>query len=81
MSSYNGWHNKETWLINVWLGDYFTELQEESSTVINADFIEQEIDQLLENLPLDFSDLLSDLINCAVGEIDYHKIASHFGNE
>jgi len=81
MSSYNGWYNKKTWLVNVWLGDYFTELQEESGIVIDADFVEQEIDQYLENLSLEGSSLLSDLINCAVGEIDCREIASHFGNE
>ncbi|MDG2406727.1 MAG: hypothetical protein P8M25_17865 [Paracoccaceae bacterium] len=80
MSCYNGWHNKETWLVNVWLGDYFIGLQEQGDIVINANFIEREIDQHLENLSLD-AGLLSDLINCAVGEIDYHEIASHFGNE
>ena len=41
MSSYNGWYNKETWLVNVWLGGYFTELPEESGIVIDADFVEQ----------------------------------------
>jgi hypothetical protein len=80
MSCYNGWHNKETWLVNVWLGDYFIGLQEQGDIVINANFIEREIDQHLENLSLD-AGLLSDLINCAVGEIAYHEIASHFGNE
>ena len=40
MSCYNGWHNKETWLVNVWLGDYFTERQEQDDIVIDADFIE-----------------------------------------
>jgi hypothetical protein len=41
----------------------------------------QEIDQYLENLSLEGSSLLSDLSNCAVGEIDCREIASHFGNE
>ena len=81
MSGYNGWHNKETWLVNVWLGDHFTELQEQGDILIDADFIEQEIDQLLENVTLDSSSLVSDLLNCALYEINYWEIASHYKNE
>ena len=57
--AYNGWTNKETWLVNLWLGDMFT------------------VDQEAGN----FNGFVKDLLNCALGEIDYHEIAEHYDEE
>jgi len=80
--SYNGWKNKETWLVNLWLGDMFTEDQE-AGTEITADYIEQLVDEMASAL-LDGPDangFMTDLLNCALGEIDYHEIAEHYEEE
>ena len=80
--SYNGWSNKETWLVNLWLGDMFTEDQE-AGTEITADYIEQLVDEMASAL-LDGPDangFMTDLLNCALGEIDYHEVSEHFVEE
>jgi len=80
--AYNGWINKETWLVNLWLGDMFTEDQE-AGTEITADYIEQLVDEMASAL-LDGPDangFMTDLLNCALGEIDYHELAEHYDEE
>jgi hypothetical protein len=76
--SYNGWKNKETWLVNLWLGDWLTCEQEEGQE-ISAEYIESMVQDMLDNAKLD--GFLSDMMNCAIGEIDWHEIASHYQNE
>lgn len=83
--SYNGWSNKETWLVNLWLGDMFT-MDQEEGIEITADYIEEEVQNCLPNteeLIGPFMDLgfFNDLLNCALGEINYHEIAEHYKQE
>lgn len=82
--AYNGWTNKETWLVNLWLGDMFTEDQE-AGIEITADYIEQTVDDMVDQA-MDqeagtFNGFVKDLLNCALGEIDYHEIAEHYEEE
>ena len=80
--SYNGWSNKETWLVNLWLGDGLT-MDQEAGYEITADYIEQMVDEmasLLLDVP-DANGFMTDLLNCALGEIDYHELAEHFVEE
>ena len=58
-NTYNGWTNRETWLVNVWFGCGWLESDDVQST---REFMEEEIDQL-ESWPWikDFIDL--DAIN------------------
>lgn len=86
MADYNGWKNKETWLVNLWLGDYFASLQEDGEKITAA---------LIESVTLEFahdaygrdsgktveSGFLLDMLNCALGEIDYRELAAHYADE
>jgi hypothetical protein len=77
--SYNGWKNKETWLVNLWLGDSLT-MDQEAGCEINAAYIELMVDEMASAL-LDGPDangFMTDLLNCALCEIDYHELASHY---
>ena len=82
--AYNGWTNKETWLVNLWLGDMFT-VDQEAGTEITADYIEQTVDEMvsaaMDQEARDFNGFVTDLLNCALGEIDYHEIADHYDEE
>ena len=79
MSKYNGWKNKETWLVGVWLGDLITEDQEEGQT-IDAEYIENLVEMVVDECgPV--SGFCSDLFNCALFEIDYQEIAEHYKTE
>ena len=83
--SYNGWSNKETWLVNLWIGDSLT-MDQEAGHDITAAYIKQIVDEMAEDI-FRYSALLdgpvangfmTDLFNCALCEIDYHELASHY---
>lgn len=47
MSGYNGWTNRETWLVNLWFGDDLRELKQEG-TEIDARYAEECVWDTLE---------------------------------
>jgi hypothetical protein len=73
----NGWKNKETWLVNLWLGDTFTE-QAEDGQKITEGFIRETVDYLVDSTSHWCDPMVRDLLNCALGEIDYAEIAKHY---
>lgn len=73
--AYNGWKNKETWLVNLWLGDSLT-MDQEEGVEITAEYIETLVEVLVEEA--DHCGFIADLLNCALGEIDYNELAEHF---
>ncbi len=77
----NGWKNKETWLVNLWLGDYFAALQEDGET-ITADLIESVVEESFGDLSDKSveSGFLRDMLNCALSEIDYRELAAHYAD-
>jgi hypothetical protein len=80
-STYNGWTNKETWLVNLWIGDSLT-MDQEAGCEITAAYIEQVVDEMASALR-DGPDrgstaFMADLLNCALCEIDYDELASHY---
>jgi hypothetical protein len=76
MSDYNGWKNKETWLVNVWLGDMLAEYQEEGLT-IDAQYIQILVEELVDEFgPV--TGFCSDIFNCSLYEIDYRELAEHY---
>lgn len=79
--AYNGWKNKETWLVNVWLGDILA-LYEDEGVEVNEENIEELVDNILETeLNGMESGFIRDLLNCSLGEIDYRELASHYKQE
>ena len=81
MSGYNGWTNKETWLVNLWLGDHFVELSEEGQTITEA-FIRETVEEMcsVDGKSVE-GGFMADLLNCALGEINYFEIAQHYEPE
>ncbi len=75
--SYNGWTNKETWLVNLWLGDMFTEDQEEGIE-ISEDYIEDLVDNCVADSGVRGDSFVTDLLNCSLGEITYLAHAKHY---
>ena len=78
--AYNGWTNKETWLVNLWIGDSLT-MDQESGFEVTADYIEQLVDDMVSETMSSPNGLIADLLNCALGEIDYHELAEHYDEE
>jgi len=79
--SYNGWENKETWLVNVWLGDDLQAHKDEGEA-LTADYIEAIVDDMVAELEYDNGllerGLLSDLLNTVLGEINYWELEQHY---
>ena len=78
--TYNGWTNKETWLVNIWYGDdiwqFFAE--DDDCEDVSADEIEQHVRftaeecEALSQLP---AGLLSDFINMCWAEVNWEELA------
>ena len=68
--TYNGWSNRETWLINLWF-EFNTE--EELNDI--RSMLEEEIDELREKIPDYLVDLLG--LNFVDNEIDWDELVGH----
>jgi len=73
----NGWKNKETWLVNLWLGDSFVE-QAEDGQKITEGFIRETVEYLVDSTGHGCDPMVRDLLNCALSEIDYRELAKHY---
>lgn len=77
--SYNGWKNKETWLVNIWymdsMPDYFADGDtfhvEPGELEESVRYIAEE-SEALSRLP---AGLLSDFINTCWAEVDWYSLA------
>ena len=83
-TTYNGWKNKETWLVNIWymdsMPDYFSETGQfhvESNELEDAvKYISEEC-EALSQLP---AGLLSDFISTCWGAVDWYSLAGHLND-
>ena len=64
--SYNGWSNRETWLINVWFNP---------ESVEDVEFAKEQLEEAINNVP----DFLKDFINKDV--IDWDELKSYFEDD
>lgn len=79
--SYNGWTNKETWLVNIWymdeMPDYFSEIDQfevDPSELRDAiQYISEEC-EALSQLP---AGLLSDFIQTCWDDVNWNELADH----
>lgn len=77
--TYNGWANRETWLVNLWFGDYFTQVAEESGCALTAEEVEEMVRETVSfQLGEDMSSgFISDIIGGSLAHIDWQRIAEH----
>lgn len=76
-TKYNGWKNRETWLLNVWYGDFFSDSETGTwDAEAIRDFIEEEVfGEDCGNV----QGFVADLIDLSI--IDYYELAEHFEGE
>ena len=84
MADYNGWKNKETWLVNVWwmhtMPEYFTTMDQYH---VEPEDLEESVQSVvdeceaLSQLP---AGLLSDFISTCWSEVDWHSLADHLND-
>ena len=72
-TDYNGWTNRETWVINLWMGDYFQEIANDGEHLL-ADYIEETIWDMLDdaNVPGMFKDMID------LGVVNWQELADHY---
>lgn len=77
----DGWKNKETWLVNLWLGDSLA-LDYDALVNITPEYIEALVVHMSERaMCQNPSQLIIALLNNALSEIDYHELASHYNDD
>jgi hypothetical protein len=76
MTQFNGWTNKETWLVNLWLSEYFQQ-EIETGQEICTTHIKDTINNMLADAP-EMWGLFSDLIEMAIANVNCEEIASHY---
>lgn len=78
---YNGWTNYETWLVNMWFGDVFADMQNEGEDT-SADSLEAFVLEMLDSDgQLPETGFAADIMNAALREVDWDDLASHYEAE
>jgi hypothetical protein len=73
MTTYNGWTNRETWVINLHFGEYFQEVANDGQQLL-ADYMEGTLWEMLAeaNIPPVFLDLID------LGVVNWHELATAY---
>ena len=93
MSEYNGWPNYETWLANLWYGDYFYSYVSEGIEDGYLDLetsrdpyelgreLQEQFAEYIEPSINETSGFVSDLVNAAMRDIDWTSIGESVTSE
>jgi hypothetical protein len=86
-TKYNGWTNYETWNLNLWFDDFYSddaqrildscEGDKDAAIKELADYIESNTEEMLsEEMPK--TGFLADICNSALREVNYYEIAKNY---
>lgn len=74
---YNGWSNYETWLANLWFGDYLSDLAGEGEE-LDEDRIETIVTEMLaDEGSLPETGFAADIMNAALCRVNWRELAEH----
>lgn len=77
-TTYNGWTNRETWLVTLWFGDMFASMQEDGEE-LDADRLEAIVLDYLDDTLGAEHGFVRDMLD--VKSIDWDELASHYAPE
>ena len=77
MGTYNGWTNRETWVINLHLGDSIFDIADEATPEFLAELLQDFVYEMLESESI--NPLFLDLID--LGAVNWREIAEHYLND
>jgi len=72
---YNGWKNRETWLVGLWFGDIFDNNDGDGETW-DADQIKEWVTDYVHEQTENIGGFIGDLID--VSQIDWRELANHY---
>ena len=79
--TYNGWKNRETWLVNMWYADTMLSIFTENEVYyVGADDVQTLAEDLIEaEVDLDSMKcgILADFIYGCLAEVDWFELAQH----
>jgi hypothetical protein len=79
MSDYNGWTNKETWLVSIWYLDHIAEAYADSGCYyVEPDDLACKITGFSEEIEIETgskSGLLGDFISTSWSQVNWHELA------
>lgn len=84
MGTYNGWANRETWLVNAWMGDNLVQVAQDLTEAVGRGIPGPEVKGLvLEDIEqkLVAAGLLVDLLHTTLNRVDWEAIAAHVNDE
>ena len=73
MSKYNGWTNRETWLVNIWFMD-----SQDYDETISAEYIEELVSEYVYE-QIEASGFIADMID--MGCINWQELADSHNSE
>lgn len=82
--TYNGWKNKETWTVNLWLSNdeysYFAVTNGARTRTVDelADHLKTSCEDLLDEIENLKTGMFRDLLISALEDVDWHEIAAGF---
>lgn len=80
--TYNGWCNRETWLVPLWWNECPIESIEADTKEEAIEFLAEQLESLFDELMAEHSipanGLLMDLLQGAISRIDWREIAEHW---
>ena len=78
-NTYNGWTNKETWLVNLWYGDSLVDTIEENGEPMDETEAQEWVRYVAEECEVlsqpPQNGLLADFLETCWSEVDWHAIA------
>ena len=86
-TTYNGWTNYETWLVNIWYDDAFTEEARDCAANADdrngathdlADIIKEYVEEYIGEEAAGPTGLVADLLNAAMREVNWDEIAEGY---
>lgn len=79
--SYNGWSSYETWLVNIWYGDYLRDVADEDGPLDNEQIQDMVESMLADSGELPETGLAADFMNAALGNVNWYELAEHINPE